>query len=89
MNFDEITASLDLDGEYQVSDISRELYREVVTSGGVRQRIDNPVALITRKGGSTHRIVNADNVVYCYASPETGQSVVTWFCGETAQPVQL
>ena len=62
---------------YQEHDISEEEWREVET-GGRTYRIANPQKLILRKGGSTHRVVDADGVVHCYAAPETGKSVVRW-----------
>jgi hypothetical protein len=58
-------------------DISAEAWREVDT-GGRTYRINEPVELIIRKGGSTHRVIDAEGVVHCYAAPETGKSVIRW-----------
>lgn len=67
-------------------DISSELYREVVINGEV-YRIDNPVKLITRPGGKTHRVVDADGLVHCYPAPETGLSIIRWKSKEGQPPV--
>jgi hypothetical protein len=64
--------------EYISADISSEEWREVETSGGLKIRINNPVTLILRKGGKTHRVVDIDGIVHCYAAPETGHSVIRW-----------
>lgn len=63
---------------YTTKDISSELWREVELSGGLVIRIDNPLQLIMRNGGSTHRVVDAQGVVHCYPAPETGKSVIRW-----------
>ena len=62
---------------YILNDISDEQYREVISNGNV-YRIDNPVALIIRPGGSTHRVVDIKGVVHCYADPSLGKSVIRW-----------
>lgn len=40
--------------------------------------IEQPVALVIRPGGSTHRVVNEFGETYCYAVPENGNSVISW-----------
>lgn len=40
--------------------------------------IKNPVALVRRIGGSTHRVYAMSGEVYCYAAPETGKTVLSW-----------
>jgi hypothetical protein len=76
------------DSKYIEADISDEVWREVELSGGIKYRIDNPVRLIIRKGGSTHRVVDATGVVHCYAAPETGNSIIRWYTGKS-NPVKF
>lgn len=52
-------------------------------------RIENPVSLIIRKGGSTHCLVAEDGWTYCYPAPETGKSVIRWQAKEGCGPVAL
>ena len=73
----EATAQKLPDSEYIKADISDEEWREVQTPF-MSYRINHPVTLIIRKGGSTHRVVDEDGVVHCYASPETGRTVLRW-----------
>lgn len=63
---------------YFTKDISEELYREVVLPTGDVYRIDNPKTLVTRIGGSTHRVVDAQGITHCYADPSVGMSVIRW-----------
>lgn len=63
--------------KYVTADVSDESWREVDTSLGT-YRIENPVTLVIRKGGSTHRVVDSSGVVHCYAAPETGKSIIRW-----------
>lgn len=63
--------------EYIISDISDEAWREIELPLGT-YHIDNPVTLIIRKGGKTHRVVDANGVVHCYVAPESGKSVIRW-----------
>ena len=64
-------------GGYIEADLSDEEWREVDTFLGT-YRIDAPKTLIIRKGGSTHRVIDANGIVHCYAAPETGKSVIRW-----------
>lgn len=73
---------------YAVRDISSELVREIVTEKGVYS-IPYPVALITRPGGSTHRVVDAGGTSHCYAAPETGKSVLRWKNRKGVSPVSF
>jgi|GEM_PF-3137536 len=65
------------DTTYTSSDISDEEYRVVITNDLVH-RIDNPKTLVLRKGGSTHRVIDQQGLVHCYAAPETGKSILQW-----------
>ena len=66
-----------LGNNYSVYDISEEDYRIVKTEVGEHQ-IDDPVMLIIRLGGSTHRVIDALGQTHCYAAPESGKSVIIW-----------
>jgi hypothetical protein len=77
------------DSKYITADISDELYREVVRPDGTVYRINNPKTLIIRKGGSTHRVVDADGLVHCYAAPESGVTILRWKAREGLDPVKF
>ena len=68
-------------GHYEVSELTDEDWREV-TFDGFTIRIEKPIALIRRRGGSTHRVVAADGSVYCYVAPESGKSVIRWMSND-------
>ena len=78
MDFNEVYQGLKLSTEeYNIFDISSELYRDISCSFGT-MRIDNPVALIQRKGGLTHRVVDSNGEVFIYAAPESGNTIVSF-----------
>lgn len=81
-------SAMKLPVDYTEADISDEVWREVQLTVG-SYRINNPVTLIMRKGGSTHRVVDASGVVHCYAAPETGKSILRWKAKEGAVPVRF
>lgn len=55
-----------IDGLVGPKDLTVETYREYVfLPGGETYRVDNPVALYYREGGTTHRVVDAAGVVHC------------------------
>lgn len=76
------------DSQYIKADLSDEAWREVQTHLGT-YRIEEPITLVIRKGGSTHRVIDANGVVHCYASPETGKSIIRWKNKEGKVPVQF
>lgn len=76
------------DKKYLFLDLSDEQER-VVNLPGMKTTIKNPVCLIIRDGGVTHRVVTEDGNVYCYAAPETGRSIVTWKSKEGLPPVKF
>jgi len=76
------------ESKYTEQDLSCEEYREIVTRDGV-YRIDAPVKLIRRDGGSTHRVVDATGVVHCYVAPESGLSVTRWKAKDPTKPVSF
>lgn len=85
LTFKELTAPYG-DG-YQMRDLSEEAYREYVNDGEVFYRIDDPIALITRTGGTTHRVVDADGVVHCV--PVGPLTVIKWVNRNRYQPVNF
>lgn len=58
-------------------DLSDEQYREY-DFGGRTYRIDNPVRLYFKKGGSTHRVLDQEGVVHCVPSVGCGGTVLRW-----------
>lgn len=70
-------------------DISAEEWREVIMGIEPPYRILSPKTLITRPGGSTHRVVDSNGVVHCYPAPETGKSIVRWKPRDAENPVQF
>lgn len=78
------------DGDCIVADISDELYREIVVIGtGHVYRISNPVSLVIRKGGFTHRVVDVEGVVHCYPAPHTALTVLRWKAKSGLPPVKF
>lgn len=77
------------DNEYIKADIRKELVRKIFTSKGLEYTINEPVTLIIRKGGSTHRVVDATGQVHCYPAPETGHSIISWIPRDKVEPVQF
>lgn len=84
----EATAQKLPNSKYITADISDEEYRTIVTKEQT-YKIENPVTLIFRKGGSTHRVVDANGLVHCYPAPETGKSILQWKAKEGKSPVRL
>ncbi|MFA5376523.1 MAG: hypothetical protein WC455_12325 [Dehalococcoidia bacterium] len=88
MRFEEIKAKLALnEAEYSIRDISHEVWREY-EHGGVVFRINCPIALIIRKGGTTHRVVDVANVSHCHPQPGNG-CALRWFNGDQVNPVKF
>ncbi len=59
------------------NDISNEAWREYDFGGRV-YRIENPKLLYFRVGGSTHRVVDANNVTHCVPAPGEKGCVLRW-----------
>lgn len=76
---------------YTTADISDEEYREICfMSTGRVYRIDNPVELVRRVGGMTHRVIDAKGLVHCYPAPEaTGLTVIRWKNKPGTDPVKF
>jgi hypothetical protein len=60
-----------------VSDLSDEAYREYEFAGRT-YRISNPKSLVTRPGGTTHRVVDRRGVVHCVPAPGEKGCVLRW-----------
>lgn len=58
-------------------DLSNEAWREYDFGGRV-YRIDNPKHVYTRPGGTTHRVVDQNNVAHCVPAPGQGGCVLRW-----------
>ena len=69
-------------------DISTEEYREYEFSDGKVYRINGPVTLFTRVGGTTHRVVDSQGVAHCIPFP-FGSTVLRWKNFDKAKPVNF
>lgn len=58
-------------------DLKNEAWREYDFGGRV-YRIDKPKTLYTRPGGTTHRVVDANNVTHCVPAPGEKGCVLRW-----------
>jgi hypothetical protein len=67
-------------------DISDEIAREY-DFGGRIYRIDQPLALFMRVGGTTHRVVDKTGTVHCVPAPGEHACVLRWFPRDTTNPV--
>ena len=56
-----------VDGLIGPLDLTSEAYREYVQAANPHEayRINNPVALYRREGGTTHRVVDESGLVHC------------------------
>jgi len=76
-------------------DISHEVWREynMVAKDYLfptrTYRIDHPVTLFTRPGGTTHRIVDADGITHCVPAPGQYGCVLRWYNGEGNDPCRF
>jgi hypothetical protein len=73
--------------EITMHDISAEAWREY-EHGGRTFRIESPVTLYLRPGGSTHRVLDAEGVVHCNPAPGDG-CALRWKPRDPSQPVQF
>lgn len=67
-------------------DLTVELWREYDFSGRI-YRIDNPISVEFRSGGSTHRVVDAFGVVHCVPAPGFQGCVLRWKSIDETKPV--
>lgn len=52
-------------------------------------RINNPVTLFSRHGGTTHRVLDAEGVVHCVPAPGEQGCVLRWKTKDPNKPVQF
>lgn len=77
-----------MSSELKKGDLSDEVWREYKFSDGSKHLIENPVALYTRPGGTTHRVLDGEGVVHCIAFPgPQGSTVLRWEVHEGCDPV--
>jgi hypothetical protein len=66
-------------GELKQYDLRCELYREYVIEGVAEAyRIDGPVSLFIRPGGSTHRVEDSNGVVHCIPFGTGCTTILRW-----------
>jgi hypothetical protein len=63
--------------ELTESSLTMEAWREYDFGGRV-YRIEKPKALFTRPGGTTHRVVDQNNVTHCLPAPGVNGCVLRW-----------
>ena len=68
--------------------LTTELYREYDFGGRV-YRIDNPVTLFYRDGGTTHRVLDSENVVHCVPVPGERGCVLRWKNKDSTNPCEF
>lgn len=68
-------------------ELGDELWREYDWTGRV-YRIENPVRLYYRPGGSTHRVLDAEGIVHCVPAPGSLGCVLRWKPQDADNPVQ-
>lgn len=69
-------------------DVSTEMYREYVQADGTTYRIDNPVGLYRRDGGTTHRVVDISGLVHCVPCGVLHPNVIIrWMNRDLSLPV--
>lgn len=68
--------------------LTTEAYREYDFEGRV-YRINNPVTLFIRSGGTTHRVVDSDGVVHCPPAPGQYGCVLRWKNKDPSTPVNF
>jgi hypothetical protein len=67
-------------------DLLVEAWREYDFGGRV-YRIDAPVTLFYREGGTTHRVVDAAGVTHCVPAPGHQGCVLRWLSKDAGCPV--
>jgi hypothetical protein len=69
-------------------DLTKELWREYEFGGSVH-RINDPVTLYYRPGGTTHRVVDNAGVVHCLPAPGEKGCALRWMPRDASEPVQF
>jgi hypothetical protein len=81
--------------ELRQRSITDEAYREYEYPAGptaertITYRIDNPVLLVERPGGTTHRVVDAHGIVHCHPAPGYLGCALRWKPRDSSNPVQF
>lgn len=68
--------------------LDTEMYREYDFNDRV-YRIHNPVKLFMRKNGTTHRVLDAMNVIHCVPAPGEKGCVLRWKSKDEKKPVDF
>jgi len=63
-----------------------EEYREYEFGGRI-YRIESPKDLYMREGGTTHRVVDQNDVVHCVPAPGVNGCVLRWKTKNPKEPV--
>ena len=66
-------------------DITCEMWREYLFPQA-KYRIDNPVKLFLREGGTTHRVLDSNGVVHCLPAPGFNGCALRWKNREGESP---
>lgn len=75
-------------GDLFLDDLEGEDFREY-DFGDRTYKVDKPVGVYIRAGGSTHRVVDANGVVHCVKfCGDGGARVVRWKPKDIKNPVQ-
>lgn len=69
-------------------DITTEAWREYDFSGRT-YRIEDPVTLFYRPGGTTHRVVDKKGIVHCVPVPGNHGCVLRWQNHDPSNPVEF
>lgn len=76
--------------DLQEHDISHELWREYDIVGRPEPyRIEKPVTLYVRPGGSTHRVVDGGGIARCIPFGGTSGTVLRWRNPTGTDPVKF
>lgn len=75
-------------GDLKEFDLTTEEYREYDFDGRV-YRVADPVQLLFRPGGETHRVVDSNGVVHCLPSPGVNGCVLRWKTKDSGKPVDF
>jgi hypothetical protein len=57
--------------------------------GGRIYRIENPQALFMRVGGTTHRVLDSNDVVHCIPAPGVNGCALRWSNKDKTNPVEF
>ncbi len=72
------------------NDVRTEKYREYDIPGRKEPyRINDPVDLYFRSGGTTHRVVDSNGVAHCLPAPGVAGCVLRWENKDKSVPVNF